>query len=71
MEGLRAPVAVARDATGIVHIFATNEEDLALAQGLPGGVSGAVTSPFFNNLLGPWLTNETFRWRQLPLGGVR
>jgi penicillin G amidase len=37
---------------------------------LPGGVSGDVTRPFFNNLLGEWLTNETFRWRQLPLGAI-
>jgi penicillin amidase len=34
---------------------------------LPGGVSGRFESPLFNNLLGPWLINETFRWRQLPL----
>ena len=33
IEGLRAPVAVARDEKGIVHIFATNEHDLSLAQG--------------------------------------
>ena len=33
IEGLRAPVAVARDENGIVHIFATNEQDLSLAQG--------------------------------------
>src|SRR5512144_461634 len=33
IEGLSAPAAVARDANGIVHVFATNEEDLALAQG--------------------------------------
>jgi penicillin amidase len=33
IEGLRAPAAVARDAEGIVHVFATSEEDLALAQG--------------------------------------
>jgi acyl-homoserine lactone acylase PvdQ len=33
IEGLRAPVAVARDADGIVHIFAKNEHDLSLAQG--------------------------------------
>ena len=38
---------------------------------LPGGVSGDATSPFFNNLLGPWLTNETFRWRELPLGAIK
>jgi penicillin amidase len=37
---------------------------------LPGGVSEDPTSPFFNNLLGPWLTNETFRWRQLPFGAI-
>jgi hypothetical protein len=29
-----------------------------------------VTSPFFNNLFGPWLTNETFRWRQVPLEAI-
>jgi penicillin amidase len=37
---------------------------------VPGGVSADVKSPFFNNLLGPWLTNETFRWRQLPTGAI-
>jgi penicillin amidase len=37
---------------------------------LPGGVSEDPASPFFNNLLGPWLTNETFRWRQVPLGAI-
>ena len=37
---------------------------------LPGGVSGDVTSPFFNNLLGRWLTNESFKWRELPLGAI-
>ena len=37
---------------------------------LPGGVSGDVTSPFFNNLLGQWLTNETFEWHKLPLGAI-
>jgi penicillin amidase len=27
---------------------------------LPGGVSGVVTSPWFTNLLMPWLTNDTY-----------
>jgi penicillin amidase len=37
---------------------------------LPGGVSEDPISPLFSNLLGPWLTNETFRWRQVPLGAI-
>lgn len=35
---------------------------------LPGGAGGEVVSPYFNNLLGRWLTDDTFRWRRLPLG---
>ena len=31
---------------------------------LPGGVSGDLFSPFYDNLLEPWLTNETFPLRQ-------
>ena len=38
---------------------------------LPGGVSGDKTSRYFNNLLGHWLTNETYPWRRLPLCGLR
>ena len=29
---------------------------------IPGGVSGVPESPFYTNLLGPWLTNESFRF---------
>ena len=31
---------------------------------LPGGVSGVLGDPFYTNLLGPWLTNDTFPMRQ-------
>lgn len=37
---------------------------------LPGGAIGDVTSPFFNNLFGRWLTNESFKWRERPLGAI-
>lgn len=37
---------------------------------LPGGASEDATSPFFNNVLGRWLTNESFRWRKLPVGAL-
>ena len=30
---------------------------------LPGGVSGVVGSPFYANLLGRWLTNDTYPFR--------
>lgn len=38
---------------------------------LPGGVSGERGSPYFNNLLGSWLNNETFRWRQVSLRALK
>jgi penicillin amidase len=31
---------------------------------LPGGMSGVLTSPFYANLLGRWLTNDTYPLRQ-------
>jgi acyl-homoserine lactone acylase PvdQ len=31
---------------------------------LPGGDSGDLASPFYANLLGRWLTNETYSMRQ-------
>ncbi len=31
---------------------------------LPGGMSGVLSSPFYANLLGPWLTNDTYPLRQ-------
>ena len=31
---------------------------------LPGGMSGVLTSPFYANLLGRWLTNDTYALRQ-------
>ncbi len=31
---------------------------------LPGGMSGVLTSPFYANLLGRWLTNDTYPMRQ-------
>jgi len=31
---------------------------------LPGGVSGELFSPFYDNLLEPWLTNDTYPLRQ-------
>jgi penicillin amidase len=36
---------------------------------LPGGMSGVLTSPFYANLLGRWLTNDTYPLRQ-NLGAV-
>ncbi|HEX7374543.1 MAG TPA: penicillin acylase family protein, partial [Steroidobacteraceae bacterium] len=31
---------------------------------LPGGMSGVLSSPFYANLLGRWLTNDTYPLRQ-------
>ena len=31
---------------------------------LPGGMSGVLSSPFYANLLGRWLTNDTYPMRQ-------
>ena len=31
---------------------------------LPGGVTGVLGSPFYTNLLGRWLTNDTYPLRQ-------
>jgi penicillin amidase len=35
--------------------------DIRAESSLPGGVSGDVRSPWFTNLLMPWLTNDTFQ----------
>ncbi len=33
---------------------------------LPGGTGGSIDSPWFDNLLGPWLTNEAYPLRTAP-----
>lgn len=47
-----------------VHNVASLESDgIASVSSLPGGESGDPSSPFYVNLLRPWLTNETFPLR--------
>src|SRR5918993_42205 len=42
--------------------------DIHAESSLPGGPSGVPGTPFYVNLLGEWLTNDTFTWR--PDGGA-
>jgi penicillin amidase len=42
--------------------------DIRSSSSLPGGTSGVPGTPFYVNLLGEWLTNDTFTWQ--PVGGV-
>ena len=42
--------------------------DIHAESSLPGGPSGVPGSPFYVNLLGEWLTNDTFTWQ--PDGGA-
>ncbi len=37
--------------------------DIRAESSLPGGPSGVPGSPFYVNLLGEWLTNDTFTWQ--------
>jgi penicillin G amidase len=40
--------------------------DVRAESSLPGGTSGVPGTPFYVNLLGEWLTNDTFTWQAAP-----
>jgi acyl-homoserine lactone acylase PvdQ len=82
IPGLRAPASVVRDVDGVPHIKAGNAHVPAVpsrrfvaqatpdggrsVDSLPGGVSEDLGSRFEQNLLGDWLTNETYPVRMFP-----
>jgi penicillin amidase len=53
---------------GPLRRFVTSLGMSRTVSSLPGGTSEDPESPYFHNLLGLWLTNDTFRWRMVGSG---